>query len=125
LLDAVVDRYGELLFLGGAIVLFRFEPPSLVASVGALGGGFMVSYATAKADAFRVPAPRGAMRRPERAAYLTAGAAISAIVGMTWPFVMAVALVAIVANLSALARLRWLAASVAGKAMSEVEQPPH
>jgi CDP-diacylglycerol--glycerol-3-phosphate 3-phosphatidyltransferase len=111
-LDAAVDRYGELFFLGGAAFLLRYEPWALVAALAAIGGGFMVSYATAKAEALRMPAPRGAMRRPERAAYLTAGAAIASLVGGTWPLVAAVVLVAVVANVSAVLRLRWLAASI-------------
>jgi CDP-diacylglycerol--glycerol-3-phosphate 3-phosphatidyltransferase len=111
-LDAAVDRYGELFFLGGAAVLMRRDPWALVATIGALGGGFMVSYASAKAEALRVAAPRGAMRRPERAAYLTAGATIASLVGAAWPLVAAISIVAVVANASAVLRLRRLAAMV-------------
>jgi CDP-diacylglycerol---glycerol-3-phosphate 3-phosphatidyltransferase len=108
-LDAAVDRYGELFFLSGAAVRLRHEPWMLVATLAAIGGGFMVSYASAKAEALHLPAPRGTMRRPERAAYLTLGATLAALAGSLWPLVAAISLVALVANASAVARLRWLA----------------
>ena len=110
-LDAAVDRYGELFFLGGAAVFLREDPWSLVATLAAIGGGFMVSYASAKAEALHVAAPRGSMRRPERAAYLTVGAAIAAISCSPWALIAAIVLVAVVANSSAVSRLRWLASS--------------
>jgi CDP-diacylglycerol--glycerol-3-phosphate 3-phosphatidyltransferase len=94
----------------------------------ALLGSFMVSYASAKAEALRAQIPRGAMRRPERAAYLIVGAALTPIVApfvaahvedapgwlLESPALGAVALVALVANVSAVRRLSKLAAAVGG-----------
>src|SRR5262249_5683290 len=81
----------------------------------AIIGSFMVSYATAKAEAMGVPAPRGAMRRGERAAYLIFGAAFTppwkAIFGNAHalamhelPIILALTIVAVVANISVVQR---------------------
>ncbi len=82
-----------------------------------LQGSFMVSYGSAKAEALGVTAPRGAMRRAERAAHLCAGALLSPIAGTlaeraslpSWvadaPMLGALALVGIVSNVSAVRRL--------------------
>jgi phosphatidylglycerophosphate synthase len=114
--DASVDRYAELFFLGGLAFFYRDVPWALVACMSALGGSFMVSYATAKAEALQVKAPRGAMRRPERAAYLVAGATLTPLLGAEWPItpmLMTVLLVAIVGNASAVNRFMAIARAVA------------
>jgi phosphatidylglycerophosphate synthase len=100
----------------------------------ALLGSFMVSYATAKAEALRAEVPRGAMRRPERAAYLIIGAGLTPILapfiasqgGTGWllelPALGAVGLVALVGNVSAVRRLAKLFAAV-GKPRVPVAVP--
>ena len=127
-LDAAVDRYEEFFFLGGIVVYLRQSAIGVSLVLLALLGSFMVSYATAKAEALRAQIPRGAMRRPERAVYLILGAALtpifaqvvaSRVPGATgWlldlPALGAVALVALVANVSAVRRLAKLAAVVGG-----------
>src|SRR5581483_78676 len=84
---------------------------------GALLGSFMVSYSSAKAEAMNIEPPRGNMRRPERAVYLDGGAMLSAItipwleappagaVPIGYPMLVALAIVAVAANISAVARL--------------------
>ena len=86
----------------------------------------MVSYSTAKAEALGVPAPRGAMRRQERAVYLVVGVALVPDRGARCARATALplvararcrsspcsALVAIVGNVSAVRRLRAIAESV-------------
>src|SRR5262249_51600450 len=57
-LDAALDRYAELCFMGGLCVHYRGEPVMLSIGLAALGGAFMVSYATAKAEALGVRVPR-------------------------------------------------------------------
>lgn len=110
-LDSAVDRYGEFLFLGGLAVFYREHVAILALVLFTLLGSFMVSYASAKAEALLVAAPRGAMRRAERALYLTAGAALTPIFGLWsasyegWPIVSMLLLVAVVANVSAAQRL--------------------
>ena len=74
----------------------------------------MVSYATAKAEAMGVPAPRGAMRRAERGTYLMAGAAFTPIASALFanspslalrelPIILSLTIVAVVANISVVA----------------------
>ncbi len=114
--DATVDRYVEFAFLAGLALRVRDDPRWLTATLGAILGSFMVSYATAKGEAMRVEMPRGFMRRAERAAYLTMGAALCPFAaaavshgGPGWllglPLFAAVALVALVSNASAVSRL--------------------
>jgi CDP-diacylglycerol--glycerol-3-phosphate 3-phosphatidyltransferase len=115
LLDAVVDRYGEFAFLGGLAFAFRDRADVLLLALFALLACFMVSYSSARAAAMQLPAPRGSMRRTERAVYLVLGAALSPIAAWlsprwaTAPVVATLALVAVVGNASAVQRLRALA----------------
>lgn len=111
--DAAVDRYNEFFFLAGLAYVFRQDARMLVLVLAALLGSFMVSYATAKAEALRVKPPRGAMRRAERATYLTLGVGLvpismrfaqSGLAGIA-PVLVALALVAIVGNVSAARRI--------------------
>jgi CDP-diacylglycerol---glycerol-3-phosphate 3-phosphatidyltransferase len=114
-LDAAVDRYSEFFFLAGLAVFYRGSVGVLVLVLGALLGSFMVSYATAKAEALQVVPPRGTMRRAERATYLTIAAgvvpffALARGEGTGWladlPVVFVLMLVAVVANVSAARRL--------------------
>jgi CDP-diacylglycerol--glycerol-3-phosphate 3-phosphatidyltransferase len=81
----------------------------------------MVSYGSAKAEALGVPVPPGAMRRAERAVCLCAGVASTPVFAWwaqgsalpPWaaqaPLFAALGLVAVVANVSAIRRLRFLA----------------
>jgi CDP-diacylglycerol--glycerol-3-phosphate 3-phosphatidyltransferase len=82
LLDAAVDRYTEFAFLAGLLIYFRNSVWMMCLALGALLASFMVSYASAKAEALQVSPPRGLMRRHERSTYLIAGAGFSATVGV-------------------------------------------
>ena len=116
-LDASVDRYAEFFFLAGLVFYYREVPVAMLLTMAALLGSFMVSYSTAKAEALRVKPPRGSMRRPERAFYLTLGAVLSPIsipwletsntypVHLGYPMVIAIGVVAFFANFSAVERL--------------------
>src|SRR5262245_27618608 len=114
-IDSAVDRYGEMFFFGGLVFYYRAHDEVLLIVLLAIIGSFMVSYATAKAEAMGVPAPRGAMRRGERAAYVIFGAAFTppwkAIFGNTdaratheLPIILATTIVAVVANISVVRR---------------------
>ncbi len=115
--DAAVDRYEEFFFVGGLALHYHVDRGKLGLALLAILGAFMVSYATAKAEALGVPSPGGAMRRAERAVYLCAGAVLSPIAGAVaasaglapWaadlPPLGALALVGVIANLSAVRRL--------------------
>jgi phosphatidylglycerophosphate synthase len=81
LLDAAIDRYTEFAFVAGLVIYFRDSVPLRLLSLGALLACFMVSYASAKAEAMQVTPPRGLMRRHERATYLITGAGLSSMFG--------------------------------------------
>jgi CDP-diacylglycerol---glycerol-3-phosphate 3-phosphatidyltransferase len=118
-LDASIDRYTEFFFLGGLVIYYRQTPAWMLIALFALIGSFMVSYATAKAEALdRVPPP-GLMRRPERTFYLIFGAFVSALswpipVDLTsreYPMLASLILVAVFSNASAIRRLYIVAES--------------
>jgi CDP-diacylglycerol--glycerol-3-phosphate 3-phosphatidyltransferase len=123
-LDAAIDRYAELFFFGGIAFHERFDAAALVLTLLATAGAIMVSYSTAKAEALGVPAPRGSMRRQERAVYLVVGVALVPIVAAIcaragWsaglskvPLFAVLGLVAAVGNASAVRRLRAIASAV-------------
>jgi CDP-diacylglycerol--glycerol-3-phosphate 3-phosphatidyltransferase len=125
--DAAVDRYEEFLFLGGLAFFFRADPVALVLALLAGAGSFMVSYGTAKAEALGVESPRGAMRRVERAVYLSVGVVLVPVAGAValrfglpaWvehaPILLALAVVGIVGNVSAVRRLMAVARAVAAR----------
>jgi phosphatidylglycerophosphate synthase len=133
--DAAVDRYQEFFFLAGLAWYFRAEPLPLVLALLSILGSFMVSYGTAKAEALQVEPPRGAMRRAERAVYLTLGVVLAPIAaagaarfqGPTWigmlPIFAALALVGIVSNVSAARRLAAVARLVAARKSSPAPAP--
>jgi CDP-diacylglycerol--glycerol-3-phosphate 3-phosphatidyltransferase len=124
LFDAAVDRYGEFFIIGGVALHHHGDRATVGLALFALLGSFMVSYGSAKAEALGVPAPRGAMRRGERAAYLCGGALLSPFAGLLaeradlppWiadaPLLCALALVGLVANVSAVRRLNAVGRAV-------------
>jgi CDP-diacylglycerol--glycerol-3-phosphate 3-phosphatidyltransferase len=121
LFDSTVDRYEELFILGGLAYFFRARAVMLVIVLFAIAGSFMVSYGSAKAEALGVPVPGGIMRRTERAVVVCAGIAlvpVAAFLGRrflfpgwieTAPIALALGVVAVAGNLSAVARLRAIA----------------
>jgi CDP-diacylglycerol--glycerol-3-phosphate 3-phosphatidyltransferase len=123
-LDAAVDRYVEFFFLSGLIIYYHEIPVLQVLALLALLGSFMVSYSTTKAEALNIDPPKGSMRRPERAVYLTLGATLSALtipwleihqefsVPLGYPMVMALGLVAVVANVSSIERFWSIAKAI-------------
>ncbi len=116
--DAAVDRYVELFFLGGVALYVHSDLRMLLVVLAAILGSFMVSYSTAKAEALRITAPRGAMRRAERAVVLFVGAVLTPFAqayfgpSSLFPILGAIAFVAIGSNVSAVRRLRAIARSV-------------
>ena len=114
LLDAAVDRYTEFAFLAGLVIFLRDSWWQMALALGATLASFMVSYASAKAEALQVAAPRGLMRRHERSIYLIAGVGLVPLVGPAlvdrgWPYatpcLVAMAIVAVIGNLAAVQRL--------------------
>ena len=114
-IDAAVDRYGEMFWFGGLVYYYRAHDQVLFIVLAAIVGSFMVSYATAKAEAMGVTAPRGAMRRGERAAYLIFGAAFTPVSKALFansaslalhecPIILTVTIIAVVSNISVVQR---------------------
>jgi len=115
-IDAAVDRYGEMFWFGGLVYYYRSHDQVLFIVLAAIIGSFMVSYATAKAEAMGVAAPRGAMRRGERAAYLIFGAAFTPVSKALFansaslalhecPIILTLTIIAVVSNISVVQRL--------------------
>jgi phosphatidylglycerophosphate synthase len=77
--DCGVDRYVEFFFLGALVIYYRQIPILLVLALVALLGSYMVSYSTLMGRSYQIDPPKGNMRRPERALYLTLGAALSTV----------------------------------------------
>jgi CDP-diacylglycerol--glycerol-3-phosphate 3-phosphatidyltransferase len=114
-IDAAVDRYGEMFWFGGLVYYYRAHDQVLFIVLAAIVGSFMVSYATAKAEAMGVAAPRGAMRRGERAAYLIFGAAFTPVSKALFansaslalhecPIILTLTIIAVVSNISVVQR---------------------
>jgi CDP-diacylglycerol--glycerol-3-phosphate 3-phosphatidyltransferase len=125
--DAAADRYVEFFFLAGLIVYYRSYWIVLLIGLGALLGSFMVSYTTAKAEAMDVPPPRGSMRRAERAVYLLVASGLTAFSKVLFagspshalrelPIILALTIVAVVSNLSAVQRFAAIAQSLRARA---------
>ncbi len=134
-IDAAVDRYGEMFWFGGLVYYYRTHDQVLFIVLAAIIGSFMVSYATAKAEAMGVPAPRGAMRRGERAAYLIFGAAFTPLSKALFanspslavhelPIILTLTIVAVVSNISVLQRLAAIIEALRTKDKEPAEVPP-
>lgn len=116
LLDAAIDRYCEFAFLAGLVMYFHDSVPLICLVMAAMLACFMVSYASAKAEAMQVSPPRGLMRRHERTTYLVTGVGFSAMFGdwlharwdaLPWTSfeLAALAIVAVIGNFAAIQRL--------------------
>ena len=103
LLDSVIDRYSEfVMFLGIAAYFIRMKNFSILVLVFiALCGSIMVSYTRARAESLGFESKAGMMQRAERIVFLGSGALFHPVA-----FKISIWLVAILANLTALQRLR-------------------
>lgn len=115
--DSVIDRYAELFVFGGLAFYYRGST-ALVLPLAAAAGSFMVSYARARGEALGVDVRVGTMQRPERLVYLGIVVAFSPL----WetiaknpttsarplygPTLVALALLALSANVTAARRIR-------------------
>jgi CDP-diacylglycerol--glycerol-3-phosphate 3-phosphatidyltransferase len=99
-LDSVLDRYSDLLVLGGIAVLFARlgAAAGVVLTLAALVGTVMVSYTRARAESVGVECRVGLMERGERLLVLILGALLDLLVPALW-------LVAVGANLTAVYRI--------------------
>jgi hypothetical protein len=121
LFGATADLYAEFLAFTGLAFFFRASALLFTLTLAALIGSLMVSYGSAKAEARHVPVPMGAMRRPTRVACVAAGASLTPLAsvlaqrlgGPPWvaeaPMIVAIAVIALAANVSAVRRLAVIA----------------
>ena len=132
-LDAAVDRYSEFFFLGGLLIHYRASLAMSVLVLGAIAGGYMVSYASVKAEAMGVAVPRGSMRRSERAIYLFFGAGFTPLAAAlarpdaplavaNAPILFALVVVAVVANVSVIRRTRATISAIRTREREGVSQ---
>jgi phosphatidylglycerophosphate synthase len=128
LYDSVLDRYSELiLFLGICyyLVSYHYFISSIFAFLGLIGS-MMVSYTRARAEGLGIECKEGLMQRPERIVILGASALACGIAShwiggaykIPWPdekypifesisvFTIPITLIAILANITAIRRLR-------------------
>lgn len=70
-LDAAVDRWGEMAVFFGFAWYYRSLWPGFLLAAGACAGAVMVSYTRAKAEVYGIHAAGGLMQRHERAAWLS------------------------------------------------------
>jgi phosphatidylglycerophosphate synthase len=132
--DAAVDRYGEVALLGGMTIYYRTHWMMMLLTLAALCGSFMFSYTTAKAQAMGVQPARGSMRRAERCVYLLTGAGLTALSRVLFmdlpshalrelPIIVALMLVAIMTNISSVQRFAALAAALRGRRSPPLTPP--
>ena len=104
LLDSTVDRYAEFIMFFGISAYFISCKDYITAAAAflALCGSFMVSYARARAESLGFEAKMGLMQRPERIVLIGLAALLhtTALIGAIW-------LVALLANFTALQRIRF------------------
>jgi CDP-diacylglycerol--glycerol-3-phosphate 3-phosphatidyltransferase len=99
-LDSTMDRYSDMLLFLGLLVLYaRLERTGLMVLVWvAAFGGFMTSYARARAESLIPRCPVGLMERPERVVLLIAGAVLNKMVAVLW-------IIAVLSNVTAIQRV--------------------
>jgi CDP-diacylglycerol--glycerol-3-phosphate 3-phosphatidyltransferase len=99
-LDSTMDRYSDmLLYLGLMILYARLDETLLMVLVWvAAFGGFMTSYARARAESLIPRCTVGLMERPERVALLVLGAILNRMVAVLW-------IIAILSNITAIQRV--------------------
>ncbi|MDE5868776.1 MAG: CDP-alcohol phosphatidyltransferase family protein [Muribaculaceae bacterium] len=113
--DSVLDRYCEMFTLGGISYFFLCSGNLWGAWVTYLGviGSIMVSYVRARAEGLGIECKIGFMQRPERVVVTALGALVCGILGQNgiewaeWILFGAMALIALFANITAIARLGY------------------
>lgn len=122
LFDSVLDRYSELVTLFGFffwLILSGYLWGAILTFV-ALIGSIMVSYVRARAEGLDIECKVGLMQRPERVVLTAAGAILAALLNSpdfdgTQVFIGAMALIAVLANLTAFWRIAHCYKQLKGK----------
>ena len=112
--DSVLDRYCELISLGGVAYYFmQFGAlwPALITYL-AIIGSVLVSYVRARAEGLGIECKIGFMQRPERVVVTCLGVILTGILGQCgvewadWVLITAMAIIAVFANITAAARIQ-------------------
>ncbi|MCM1449319.1 MAG: CDP-alcohol phosphatidyltransferase family protein [Clostridiales bacterium] len=119
--DSVLDRYSELVTLGGLTFYFlELQTNTALGEIGALItfialiGSIMVSYVRARAEGLGIECKIGLMQRPERVVITSLAALATGIVGKTvdmecfnalYILIVGMAIIAVFANITAFARI--------------------
>ncbi|MDE6153883.1 MAG: CDP-alcohol phosphatidyltransferase family protein [Muribaculaceae bacterium] len=118
--DSVLDRYSELVTLGGLTFYFLELQTDALGEIGALitfialVGSIMVSYVRARAEGLGIECKVGLMQRPERVVITSLAALATGIVGKTvemetfnalYILIGGMAVIAVFANITAFARI--------------------
>ncbi len=117
-LDSVIDRYAEFFGYLGIIVFFR-SGWIVWATLFAILGGMMVSYARARAEGLGVRCEIGLLQRPERFVLLGFGSIFSSIAvhlfgGHHGLLAGTVLVLAVLGNLTAVQRIVYISRELAG-----------
>jgi CDP-diacylglycerol--glycerol-3-phosphate 3-phosphatidyltransferase len=105
--DSTLDRYSELVTLGGIAYYFLATGLSVTGiwTFAALVGSVMVSYVRARAEAIGIECKVGLMQRPERVVLTALGAIATALtLDILW-LAAAMAIIALLANATAFYRV--------------------
>ncbi|HVU33958.1 MAG TPA: CDP-alcohol phosphatidyltransferase family protein [Opitutaceae bacterium] len=132
-LDSVLDRYAEFIFFAGVVVYYRNDLPAQLVTLAAVLGSFLISYSSAKAEALQLAPPRGPMKRSDRLALLVVATAVtpfslhwleSSPRHYAWPVLVAVTVIAVLANASAIQRFTALAQAAGERSARESKGRP-
>ena len=113
--DSTLDRYSELVSLGGLVGFYFALDGSTwgldntvwgIVTLAAMIGSVMVSYVRARAEGLGLECKVGLMQRPERVVVLCLGAIIAGFTGSGIPVCVAVALIAVLANITEFWRIQ-------------------
>ena len=129
--DSVMDRYAELVVFSGLAIFYRDNWGLYVVLLASLGS-IMVSYTRARGEALGVEVNIGTMQRPERLFYLGVISGMSPIVETLFghgrlppfvPVVVALALLGLSANVTAVRRISHTLAKLDGRARAAAAEP--
>ena len=115
--DSTLDRYSELISLGGLAAFWFTVGDGLwgIITLLALIGSIMVSYVRARAEGLGLDCKVGFMQRPERVVALAIGAIISGLINDGIAVNIAVAIIAVLANITAFWRVGYCYKQLKGR----------
>lgn len=109
-LDSTLDRYAEAVVFVGLVAYFAGEghPRAELLCVAALTGSLMVSYTRARAEGLGLHGEVGWFPRPARIVVLAVGLMLAGVPGLAGALEAAVALLALLTNLTAFQRGQYV-----------------